>query len=113
MHRPLPVRVEPSGLPVEEDEASQVRWPLRVGEDLRVERVAESVGGEDVEAAVADERGGFGHGVEEALDAGPDPLNYGLAAGGALLGSADEVEEMGPFDLVELQGAGDGVKDVF
>ena len=32
--------------------------------------------------------------------------------GGSLLGGPDEVEEVGPFDLVELQGTGDGVEDV-
>jgi hypothetical protein len=50
----LPVRVEPAGLAIEEDEPGQVRRTVRVREDLGVQRVAEPVGGEDVEAAVAD-----------------------------------------------------------
>ena len=31
---------------------------------------------------------------------------------GELFGGAGQVEQMGPFDLVELQGAGDGFEDV-
>ena len=55
---PVPVDVELVRALVEEDEAGEVGRPLGVDEDLGVEGVAEPVGGEDVEAAVADERGG-------------------------------------------------------
>ena len=34
------------------------------------------------------------------------------APGGELLGGADQVEQVGAFDVVELQGAGDGFEDV-
>ena len=44
------------------------------GEVGRVEGVAELVGGEDVQAPVADERGRVGHRVEDALHGRADPL---------------------------------------
>jgi hypothetical protein len=78
-----------------------------------VEGVAEVVGGEDVEAAVAGERGHLGHRLQEALHAGAYLGRGGGAArrpwrGG--VGSARQVEEVGAFDVVELQGASDSVQ---
>jgi hypothetical protein len=52
---------------VEEQEAGRVRWLDRVVEDVGVEGVAETVGGEDVQATVADVRRGAGHRVEDLL----------------------------------------------
>src|SRR5207237_2398551 len=108
----VPVDVEAPGPRVQEDEPGQVHRPGRVDEGLGVEGIAEPIGGEYVEAPVADEGGGVRDGVEDLLHAGADLLGGGPAAGGSLLGSVDEVEEMGPFHLVELEGAGDRLEDV-
>ena len=66
------------------------------------------VGGEDVEAVVADVGGGAGDRVERPLDLGPDAW-LGLASAWACpgwLGGAGEVEEVGAFGVVELERSG-------
>ena len=85
----------------------------RVGERGREQGAAERVGGDDVEASVAHEGRCAGHGVEEALHAGPDLLLARSAAAGGrgVVGGAGEVEQVGAFGFVELQGAGDGFED--
>ena len=52
----VPVGVEALAGRVEEREPGEVRRPSRVGVDVVVEGAGEPVGGEDVHAAVADER---------------------------------------------------------
>jgi hypothetical protein len=79
---------------------------------MGVEGAAEAVGGQDVEAAVADECGGVGHGVQDAQDAvGYRPAGALGAAGGPVGCGAGQVVKMGAFGVVELEGAGDGVED--
>ncbi len=65
--------------------------------------MAERVGGEDVEAVVANERGRAGDRVEDVLHARADLLWRGRRArrdGG--LGGAGEVEQVQAFGFVEL-----------
>jgi hypothetical protein len=62
------------------------------------------VGGQDVEAPVAHDRGGAGDRVEGPLDLGPD-ARFGLAAARPRrrgLCGAGEVEEVGALGVVEL-----------
>ena len=74
----------------------------------RVERAAEPVGGEEVEPAVAHERGGAGHRVEHALHGRADALLARAGVDGARrLRCAREVEEVGALGVVELQRAGE------
>jgi hypothetical protein len=66
------------------------------------------VGGEDVEALVAHERGGAGDRVEGPLDFGPDAL-LGLAPTRPRwrgVCGAGEVEEVGALGVVELERPG-------
>ena len=96
---------------VEEHEAGGVDRSGRIVEQGGVEGLAEPVGGQDVEPAVADERRDFGHRVEDALDDGPHrswPGRRRVAVVG--LRGADEVEEMGAFGFVELQCASDALE---
>jgi hypothetical protein len=55
-------------------------WPA--GNDVRVERVAEPVGGEEVQASIAHEGGRRRHRVEDALHAGADLLPLRPVASG-------------------------------
>jgi hypothetical protein len=51
--------------------------------------------------------------VKDVLHAGPHPLLAALARGGAARpGGAGEVEQVGPFRLVQLQRAGDSAEDL-
>ena len=62
-------RVEVARPRVEEHEAGAVRRPDRVGEELRVQRVAEPVGGEEVQPVVVHPGRRTGHRVEHPLHA--------------------------------------------
>jgi len=64
-------------------------------------------------AAVPHERNRVGHGVEDSLHARSHLDRCLVCLDGQLLGGAHEVEQVGAFDVVELQGACDGVEDVF
>ena len=78
------------------------------GVELGEQREPEFVGGQDVEALVAHERGGAGDRVEGPLDLGPDRL-LGLAPARPRrrrVGGAGEVEQVGSLGLVELKRAG-------
>ena len=96
---------------VEEDEPRAVGRHAAAGEHLRVQRAAERVGGEDVEAVVADERRDAGHGVEDVLDARPDALLRPAPPRRGRVRRPCEVEEMGALDLVELERACERVED--
>ena len=79
-----------------------------------VHGAAEVVGGEQVHPAVADD-GRCGDLVEHPVQARPRcPVLAGPAAGphagAGAVGGVGEVEQVGPFGVVELQGAGDGVE---
>jgi hypothetical protein len=96
-------------------EPSEVGGSLRVGVHLGVEGPGEPVRGEQVHAAVAHERGSFGDGVEGPLQAAVRGPLLRAAAPGAQKGDAavrgsGEVEQMGPFGVVELQRASDRVE---
>src|ERR1700722_9612023 len=69
----IPVAVEGLGSRVEGHESGVVDRSGGGGIQLGVQRPSELVGGQEVEAVVADERGGAGDGVEGPLDVGPDP----------------------------------------
>ena len=56
---------------VQEDEAGRVERAGRVGEQLGVERLTETVGGEDVEPGAANKGRCVDHGVEDPLHIGP------------------------------------------
>ena len=101
-------REEVAGSRVEEDEPGEVRRPDGIGEHLRVERTAERVRGEDVQATVLRERRGTGHRVEDALDARPDLLRGpATRACGRRARRSCEVEQMRPLRLVELKPTGE------
>src|SRR3974390_2898344 len=78
----LPVDIELACVVVQEDEPRAVGRTERALEHRCVEGLAERVGGEHVEAAVAYERGRAGDRVEDVLDAGSDRLFGGSAASG-------------------------------
>jgi hypothetical protein len=83
-----------------------------VGVDRREQRGPELVGGQDVQAPVEHERGRADHRVQDALHRGPDSLSGRPAARRAGRASgAEQVEQVGPLGVVELQGVGDGVDD--
>ena len=99
-------------LGAEVQEPGDVDGTRRKLEDRRVDGLAEAVGGEDVEACVA-HVGGRADRVEDLLHTWPDPLLCSgdvVVRGGA--GGADEVEQVGAFGFVELQGAGDAFEHV-
>ena len=82
--------------------------PARAVELPRVQRAAEPVRAEDVEAPVAHERRHAGHRVEHVLHARPDPLLRAPASARRRgLRCAREVEQVRPLRLVELQRAGE------
>src|SRR3954464_15719136 len=102
----VPVGVELDRVAVEEHEPGEVDRPGGVEERGCVQRVAELVGGEDVESRVADERGDADHRVKPSLPAGPDVVTTGTAPAAATAGRArraDEVEQVRSFDVVELK----------
>jgi NAD(P)-dependent dehydrogenase (short-subunit alcohol dehydrogenase family) len=108
----VPVAEEPGRVRVEEDEPGVVGRPDRAGADRREQRIPELVGGQDVQAPVEHERGRAAHRVQDALHRGPDALRGGPAARRAGRGSgADQVEQMRPLSLIELQGVRDAVDD--
>jgi hypothetical protein len=86
--------------------------PDRVGVDRREQRIPEVVGGQDVQTSVEHERGRAAHRVQDALHREPDALRGRPAARRAGRGSgADQVEQMRPLSLIELQGVSDAVDD--
>jgi hypothetical protein len=92
----VPVGVERLGARIEEDEPCVVGRSRGPGVQLGEERASERVAGQDVEALIADIRGGRGDRVEGPLDLRPYAL-LGLAparpcCGG--LGGAGEVEKV-------------------
>ena len=108
----VPVDEELSGVRAEEQEPCAVDRSRGKVEDRRVQRFAEAVGGEDVEAFVA-HVGRGGDRVEDLLHAGADSFLCRLTSrcvGGRR--GADEVEQVGAFCLVEVQGAGDAFEHV-
>ena len=97
------------GSRIEEHEAGGVDRPRGRVVQLGIQRESELVGGQDVEAVVAHERGGAGDRVERPLDLGPDAL-LGLAPARPRrrwVCGAGEVEEVGAFGVVELERAGE------
>jgi hypothetical protein len=107
----LPVGKERTGAGTEEHEAGDVGRPHRVDKDLRVEGVAEPVGGQDVAAAVAQVRRCIGDRVQDALHTGPDPLEGRAATRpGRRVGRPGQVEQVPTFGLVQLQRPGKGVQ---
>ena len=104
----VPVAEGRLGSRIEEDEPGGVDRPRGRGVQLGEQRASELVGGQDVEALVAHERGGAGDRVEGPLDLGPDAL-LGLAPTGPRrrrLCGAGEVEEVGALGVVELERPG-------
>ena len=71
---PVPVAECRLGPGIEEYEPDGVDRPYGPVVDLGVQRESELVGGKDVEALVAHERGGAGDRIEGPLDLGPDGL---------------------------------------
>src|SRR5262249_9536146 len=110
----VPVAVELGGAAVEEDEPGEVDRTGRGEERRRGQRVAEGGGRADVPPAGSDERGDTGHGVEEPLHAGPDLVAGGGAAAAAwpCVRHVHEVDQVGAFDVVELQRPGERVEYV-
>src|SRR5215212_11799464 len=102
----VPIEVEVLGAGVEEREPGGIGGPTRRDVD-RVERVAERVGGHDVQVAVADEGGRCRHGVQDAPHARSDSLPRGPAATRrwGWLGRASEIEEVRALGLVERERA--------
>ncbi len=108
----VPVAEEPARVRVEEDEPGVAGRPDRVGVDRREQRESEVVGGQDVQASVEHERGRAAHRVQDALHRGPDALRGRPAARRTGRGSgADQVEQMRPLGLIELQCVRDAVDD--
>ena len=99
---------------VDEREPGQVRRSGRVDERRCEQGATERVGGDDVEASVAHDGRCAGHGVEEALHAWPHLLLGSVVGAGVVDGvvrGAGQVEQVGAFGFVELQGTGDGFED--
>jgi threonine dehydrogenase-like Zn-dependent dehydrogenase len=80
---------------------------VRALEDRPVHGAAEPVDGQDVHAAVADDRGGVGHGVQHLLQPGPDLAGGAAAGAGSGVGGAGQVEQVGAFGAVAAE-AGPG-----
>ena len=98
---------------VEEHEAGDVTWQTVVAFERRVERVAETVGVQDVEASVADVRREFAHGIEESLHCRPNSfVSWTAPWATRRAGAANEVEQVVAFGLVELQRPRDRFEDV-
>ena len=102
----FPSSVEDARPRVEEHEAGQADRPVEGRERVGVQRVGEPVAGEEVGTRVADERGGVGDRVEDPLHGRshlqrrcPRPVRE-------LFGGAGQIEQMGAFDVVELQERG-------
>ncbi|CAH0280505.1 hypothetical protein SRABI26_03929 [Arthrobacter sp. Bi26] len=99
-------------------EAREVRVAVRgggvAGEHWSVKRQAQRVGGDDVEPAVADERGGHGDGVKQPPDLGSH-LRLFAADGCPLCGPGrpGQFEEVGAFFIVQVQCPGDGFEYIF
>src|SRR4051794_23721863 len=109
----LPVAVEVARPAIQKDEAGEVDRPGRVGEQRRIQRIAERVRREDVEAVVPQERRDPGHRVEDSLHARPHALLRGTAASRSRgVGGAEQVEEVRPLDVVELESTGQAVQHV-
>jgi len=109
----VPVAIELGGAPVEEDEPGEVHRPGRVEERRGVQGVAELVGGQDVQPAVAQERGDRGHRVEDVLHARAYQLPRGRAPNrSSRVRGPDEVDQVRAFYVVELEGAREGVEHV-
>ena len=112
----VPVGVEPVGGGVEECEPGKVGRAVGVVVEVDVERPAEVVGGEQVGPVVADDRRSRGDGVEGPLQAWPHRPLFGNAAAGShrgagAIGGVGEVEQVGTFGFVELEGASDRVEN--
>ena len=103
------------GVDVEEGEAREVGLPAAGAVvDGGVHGAAEVVGGQQVHPAVADDGRG-GDSVQHPRQAGPRYPSFGGAAAGThagtgAVGGVGEMEQVGPFGVVELQGAGDRVE---
>jgi len=108
----VPVGVEIAGGRVQEAEAGHVGRAGRVVEDRRVQRPAERVDGEEVQAPIADEGRGTGHRLQDAQHAGPYGRRRAAARRSGGPGRAGQVEQVESLGLVELKGARDGIKDV-
>ena len=109
----VPVDEELGRPRVEEQEPGHVGRLHRIVEHVGVEGVAEPVGGEDVEPAVAHVGGGAGHRVEDLLHRRPHPFLGRTPPRRPARGrGADEVEQVGAFGFVELQRARDAFEDV-
>jgi hypothetical protein len=111
----VPVGVEAVGGAVKEGEPGKIGRGVMTVVDVGVERPAEVVGGEQVRPVVPDYCR-CGDGVEGPLQARPCRPLPGAAAAGAhgsagAVGGVGEVEQVGTFGFVELEGAGDGVKN--
>ena len=107
----VPVAIELGRGGVEEDESGEVDRAVRVDERRGVQRVAELVGGQDVQPPVAHERGSADHRVKETLHTGPHPLLGWPATrrtGGICC--THEVGQVRAFDIIELQRAGDALQ---
>ena len=110
----VPVEEERTGLRVEEDESGNVDRPRRVAVHLGVERVPESVRGQDVSAGVAYVRRRVGDHIQDPLHTGPDARLRGATPGaqGGVPG-AGQVEQVGPLCLIELQRIGECFQHAF
>jgi hypothetical protein len=109
----VPVGVERLGARFEEDEPRVVRRPHGCGVELGEQRAPKVVGGEDVEAVIADVGGSAGDRVECPLDLRPDAwlvLAPARACPGRL-GGAGEVEDVGALGVVELERPGQCLQD--
>jgi hypothetical protein len=110
---PLPVGLEGSGARVEKPELGRVRRLHGIAELIEVERSSPRVRVEDVQAAVADERGHSRHGVDDSLDAEPDPLRRcGPALRPIRIRRAYRGQQIRAYGLVEPEGAADRIEHV-
>jgi hypothetical protein len=103
----FPFQVEVPRVVVEEQVPGEVECGFVAAASIREEGASDSVGREDVHAAVA-HIGGSVDRVEDAPDAeAPPPANRGavprLRWRDRRFGGVGEVEEMDPFGLVELE----------
>ena len=103
------------GRAVEEGEPGKVRRALGSLYDVCVKRPAKMVGGEQVRPVVTVDRRPGCEGVEGPLQTRPQPSTAwergGVAGRRWCRRRLGQVEQVGAFGFVELEGARDGIKN--
>jgi len=111
----FPVRIKVAGCRVEELEPGEVWSAAAAADEGRIESPAELIRGEEVLVLVPYEGNAVSDRTEHPVETGSA---YGVLGGASAgtsgqrntVGRTCQVEEVGPFSVVEEKGTGDGVK---